>query len=170
MEDGFVAQMTLNPAEFRAALRQVPGAVAVIAAGSSGGRIGLTATAVTSVSDDPPTMLVCINRAASAHAGILSAGHFSINMLAGDQQEIGDVFAGRSGLKGEDRFRVAGRWDTLTSGAPVLIDALTVLDCMLIDARPVATHSVLIGRVLGATIRDGADALVYRDGRYTVVG
>ena len=169
MEGGFVAQMTLNPAEFRAALRQVPAAVAVIAAGPTGARMGLTATAVASVSDDPPTMLVCVNRSSSAHAGLLAAGRFSINMLAADQADVGEVFAGRSGLKGEQRFLVAGGWCALASGAPVLIDALAAFDCELIEARPVATHTILIGRVLAATVRDGADPLVYRDGRYTGV-
>jgi flavin reductase (DIM6/NTAB) family NADH-FMN oxidoreductase RutF len=155
----------IEPAAFRAVLRQVPAAVTVIAAGPVGQRAGLTATAVCPLSDSPPTMLVCVNRSASAHDAIIAAGHFSVNVLAVGQEEIAVRFSGRLGLRGEARFLDA-HWFTLESGAPVLAGALAALDCDLIEAKAVATHSVLIGRVVSSRATTGVQPLLYHDGNY----
>ncbi|MFZ4806196.1 MAG: flavin reductase family protein [Hyphomicrobiaceae bacterium] len=168
MEGGLVARTEMNSAEFRSAMRHVPAAVWLIAAGTTGARTGLTATAVCPLSDEPPAMLVCVNRSAGAHDVIVSAGVFSMNMLAAGQEQIGERFAGRFGQRGEERF--AGlTWRTLVTGAPVFADALCALDCEVIEARPLATHSVIVGRVVGGVARADALPLLYRDGRYVTL-
>lgn len=166
MHDGIPpSNRSIDSAAFREVLRQVPAAVTVIAAGAIGARSGLTATAVCPLSDSPPTMLVCVNRSASAHDQILRAGHFSVNVLAAGQNDIAHRFSGRTGLKGEDRF-LGTDWTTLSSGAPILSGALAALDCDLEEAKAVATHSVLIGRVVASRLTPGVAPLLYRDGQF----
>ena len=154
---------------YRAIMRHQAGAVAVIAVGVAGVRTGLTATAVCSLSDTPPTLLVCVNRTASAHDPIASLKAFSVNLLATDQQDVAASFSGRTGLKGEARFTDAG-WTTMTSGAPVLESALASLDCELMDRHAFDTHSVFIGRVVGGRVRAEAQPLLYFRGDYWDLG
>ncbi|MGZ9711333.1 flavin reductase family protein [Glaciimonas sp. GNP009] len=151
---------------FRQAMRQQVGAVAVIAAGADGGRTGMTATAVCSVSDTPPMVLVCVNKNASAHALIKSAGHFSVNFLSAQQEDIADCFSGGTGLKAEARFAF-GTWSTLQTGAPVLADTLASLDCELINEHQYETHSIFIGRVRACSKGPEDEPLVYFRGKFT---
>lgn len=145
---------------YRALMRHQAGAVTVIATGSGAKRAGLTATAVASLSDDPPTILACVQLKASAHDRIVDSGVFSVNLLGASQQDIAEVFAGRHGLKGEARF-TRGAWTTLTTGAPVLAEALAVLDCRLVDRHDFTTHSIFIGRVVAGRFDDKAKPLLY---------
>jgi flavin reductase (DIM6/NTAB) family NADH-FMN oxidoreductase RutF len=154
----------MDGALYRAIMRHQAGAVAVIATGSPGKRNGLTATAVCSLSDDPPTILVCVKQTASAHDVIGEAGTFSVNLLAGDQQELAATFSGRTGLRGEARF--TGPWTTMESGAPVLKGALASLDCRLTERHTFATHTIFIGSVIGGTVREEAQPLLYFRGDY----
>lgn len=147
-------------------MRGQAGAVAVIATGSPGHRTGLTATAVCSLSDSPPTVLICVNRNASAHRAIRLSGFFSVNWLATYQDGLAACFAGQTGRKAEERFS-EGKWITLETGAPVLSDGLASLDCELIKEYEHATHSIFIGRVRGARVDDGGDPLLYFAGRFT---
>lgn len=157
----------MDSAAFRNLMRGHAGAVAVIAAGAPGQRTGLTATSVCSLSDSPPTVLVCVNHSASAYPIIREHQSFSINLLAAHQDDIGSKFAGRTGLKGEQRFE-GGNWITLATGAPVLADALASLDCELVGEHDHGTHSIFIGRVRGAH-EQSADPLLYFGGRFTVL-
>lgn len=145
---------------YRALMRHQAGAVTVIATGAVGARAGLTATAVASLSDDPPTILACVQRKAGAHDLIVERGDFSVNLLNAGHQELAEVFAGRHDLNGEARFS-RGVWTTLDSGAPVLADALAVLDCRLVDRHDFSTHSIFIGRVLAGRFDDKAEPLLY---------
>lgn len=151
--------------EFRATMRHLAGAVTVIATGATGHRFGLTATAVCSLSDDPATLLVCVNRSASAHDVISKNRNFSVNLLADDQEEIAGRFAGRVGLKGEARFE-CGDWRTLATGAPTLIDAVATFDCEVNQEHVFATHTIFIGRVVAAAARESADPLIYLRGAF----
>jgi len=150
---------------YRAIMRHQAGAVTIIAVGRPGHRTGLTATAVCSVTDAPPTVLVCVNRKASAHAPITAERHFSVNMLARDQTELAVRFSGRAGLEGEERFDEA-TWSTLVTGAPILKGAIASLDCEVIEFRDMSTHSVFIGRVVGGTSSETADPLLYFRGEF----
>ncbi len=153
------------PATYRNCMRHLAGAVTVVATGPAGARFGLTATAVCSLSDDPPTLLVCVNRLTSAHDVIQSRRHFSINLLAADQEAVAARFAGRAGLKGEARFAGAG-WSTLATGAPILVDALAAFDCEIAQEHLFPTHTIFIGQVVATAARDAVDPLLYLRGRF----
>jgi flavin reductase (DIM6/NTAB) family NADH-FMN oxidoreductase RutF len=151
-------------AGFREAMRHLAGGVAIITAGQAEGRVGLTATAVTSLSADPPTLLVCINRSASLRPVLDGVGHFAVNLLGDRHQALADRFAGRHGVAGHERF-ARGRWSTLATGAPVLADALAAFDCAIDEIIERQTHAIVIGRVEAVRIK-AAPALVYWRGGY----
>jgi flavin reductase (DIM6/NTAB) family NADH-FMN oxidoreductase RutF len=148
---------------YRNLMRHQAGGVAIISCGKPGGRTGLTATAVCSISDAPPTLLICVNRNASGHKIITAERCFVVNFLAIDQMDLAKVFSGKAGLDGESRFS-AEHWTTLATGAPVLRDAVANLDCEVVDEHGFETHSLFIGRVRAGTARDEADPLVYLRG------
>jgi flavin reductase (DIM6/NTAB) family NADH-FMN oxidoreductase RutF len=150
---------------YRAIMRNQAGAVTIIAVGDAGRRTGLTATAVCSLTDSPPTLLACVNRSASAHKPIQTIRSFSINLLARDQNELAMAFSGRAGLEGEARF-AAEEWMTLATGAPVLKNALATLDCELVDEHGFDTHSVFIGRVRDGRWRENVEPLLYFQGSF----
>ena len=155
----------MNTDNYRAIMRHQAGAVTVIACGPVHARSGLTATAVASLSDRPPTVLACINQAAGAHDEIVRTNAFSVNLLSAEQQEIAERFAGKGGLKGEDRF-TGSTWRTLETGSPILTDALASLDCELVEQHTFSTHSIFIGRVVGGAFRADAQPLLYFRGDY----
>jgi len=159
---------------FRGAMRHLAGAVSIVTAGLGAERNGLTATSVVSLSADPPTVLVCVNRSASAWPLLVRHAHFGINVLAASQHPIADRFAGRNGEKGEARFAGA-RWIQLASGAPILADALVAFDCTLEERIQRHSHDILIGRVQalhgvgGTGGAPGTDPLLYWRGAYGAI-
>ena len=150
---------------YRALMRHQAGAVAVVATGAGTARAGLTATAFSSLSDTPPTLLVCVQRKAGAHDLIASLGVFSVNILVADQQDVAELFSGKSGIKGDERFH-GQTWISLTTGAPVLSNALAVLDCELVESHQFSSHTIFIGRVVDGVTRMSADPLLYFRGDY----
>jgi flavin reductase (DIM6/NTAB) family NADH-FMN oxidoreductase RutF len=150
--------------DFKQAMRHLAGGVAVIATDHDGTRAGLVATAVCSVSADPPTILVCINSGAGAHDTIRASGRFSVNLLARSQEPIARRFSGETGIRGEQRF-TEDRWIPLVSGAPVLAGALVSLDCCVTEIVKMATHSVFFGAVVGIASQ-AAPPLIYLQGNY----
>lgn len=151
--------------DFKRAMRHLAGGVAIIATEHEGSRSGLAATAVCSVSADPPTLLVCINSGASAHEPIRASGRFSVNLLASGQNSIARCFSGETGLKGEERFTV-GEWSPLVTGAPVLDGALVCFDCHGTEVVRMATHSVFFGAVAAIASRSTTRPLIYAHGTY----
>lgn len=160
--------MSIDPADFRAAMREMAGAVSIIAAGCGSRRRGMTATAVCSLSAQPPTLLVCINKDTECHKAIVEHGAFSVNVLGANAEGLANRFAGREGTRGLERF-AAGRWSALATGAPVLEDAVAVFDCTLRQSFDGGTHSVFIGDVSAVSTQGGQAALVYRAGRFAAV-
>ncbi|MEL6298875.1 MAG: flavin reductase family protein [Pseudomonadota bacterium] len=150
-------------------MRHQAGGVAVVATGDEGARAGLTATAVASVSDAPPTLLVCVNQSASAHATLVNVGTFSVNFLSRSQDRIADAFSGRTDHVGEHRFSI-GAWTTLATGAPILTGAIASLDCRLDQRHESGTHSIFIGTVIETAHSADAAPLVYFRSRYWSVG
>jgi flavin reductase len=162
--------MPLERSEFRDAMARLGAAVNVVTTDGEGGRAGFTASAVCSVTDEPPTLLVCLNRTASSNAVFLRNMVLCVNTLAAPQRELSNVFAGLTGLDGADRFGV-GRWGRLVTGAPVLEDALVAFDCRVVEVVVKGTHSVLFAEV--QAIRTGApgtEALIYFARDYHTVG
>ena len=140
------------------------GATIVTAQGADGpaGFLGLSATHVCAA---PPTMLVSIDSKTSALAAVLHARHFAINYLGRDARAIADTFAGKTAAKGAARFE-PGRWGTLTTGAPVLNDAIGVLDCVLEKTIEYAATTIAIGRVVDVIARGSDEPLIYFRGSF----
>ncbi len=148
--------------DFRKAMRRVASTVNVISIYVDGQPMGVTATAVSAVSLDPPSLLFCINRAASVYASMGDMGHFRVNVLHRDQAEIASMFADRS----QHALRFLSGWDLDSACAPRLIDAQATFLCRRIDSHSFGTHSIFIGQVEEAASRPEIDPLVYLDGRY----
>jgi flavin reductase len=149
--------------EFKLGMRQVVSSVAVVTSRAGSVRNGLTATAVCSVSAEPPTMLACINRNASAEAIIAESGHFAINFLAEAQHNIARLFS-KSKLDPDARFG-EGNWLSMVTGSPILDGAVASFDCEVEERIPAASHHIYIGRVV-AVVSNSLDALLYRDGLF----
>ena len=122
---------------------------------------GFTANSFTSVSLEPPLLLVCVNRSASCAGVLTSARHFAVNVLQTGQQPASIRFATRD----EDRFGV-GDWTAGEFGAPVLMDSLGVFECERDSVHDGGDHHILIGRVLKAGFDARLDPLLYFRGRY----
>lgn len=148
---------------YRDAMAQVAGAVHLVTTDGPGGRAGFTASAVCSVSDGPPTLLVCINRTSSAHAAVSANAALCVNTLAAHQAEVAGAFGGRTPM--EQRF-AAGTWHRLVTGSPALEGALTAFDCRIVARHPVGTHDVLYCEVVGLAEAGAGDGLLYADRRY----
>ncbi|MBU8541118.1 flavin reductase [Falsiroseomonas tokyonensis] len=161
--------MTVSRDEFRDAMARLGAAVNVVTSAGVAGRGGFTASAVCSVTDDPPTLLVCLNRTSSGNALLKANGVLCVNTLAAGQRPISDAFAGIGGLKGESRF-VHGDWSRLVTGAPVLEAAAVSFDCEIADVVEKGTHSVFFAEV--RAIRQGAPgrALIWYGRGYHPVG
>jgi flavin reductase (DIM6/NTAB) family NADH-FMN oxidoreductase RutF len=157
---------------FRDAMARVASAVHVVTTIGPHGRVGLTATAVASVSDNPPTVLVSIARPSRTLAVIEASGVFCINTLPGHCEELAEIFASRRGIEGEARF-ASRHWSSLATGAPVLSEAVAAFDCRLVAAHDIATHRLLIGEVVGlggaGSDPAGATSLIYRGRRFEAV-
>jgi flavin reductase (DIM6/NTAB) family NADH-FMN oxidoreductase RutF len=150
---------------FRDAMRQLPGGVSVITAGIGADRSGMTVTSVSSLSADPPSLIVCISRQSSTWPLLLRHGVLGVNILRADQRAIADRFAGCGGLNGPARFADAP-WFTLVTGASLLADALAALDCEVEDLIDRHSHSIVIGRVRAVRVPEGDAGLVYWRSRY----
>ena len=151
---------------FRKAMRRVASTVNVISICVDGRPMGITATAMSPISMDPPSLLVCINRAAAVHAQMEDVGHFGVNVLHSDQEEIARMFADRT--RHGQRF-VKG-WENDCLRPPRLLDAQAAILCRRIDHHQFGTHSIFIGVVEDVAVREDIHPLVYIDGRYGSTG
>lgn len=151
-------------AEFKRGMRRLAAGVTIITTAHDGKRHGLTATAVTSLSADPPQLLVCVNRQAGAHDLIHAGERFCVNVLGQRHQPLAARFANHT-IREDERFR-AGQWITLVTGAPVLADALASFDCEVLERVRSASHTIYIGRVVGVRARERGEPLLYESGGY----
>lgn len=154
-------------ADYRNAMSLFSSAVSVITSVGESGRHGFTASAVCSVSDSPPTLLVCVNQSVSSHAHLIENRILAVNVLAAHHQAISQAFAAK--LTPTQRF-ACGEWMTLVTGAPILSDALVSFDCKIEQVQAVATHSILLCRVLAIEISEQPQSLVYFNRAYHSVG
>lgn len=163
-----MTEIPVSSADFRGAMRHLTGGVSVITAGRSRDITGMTVTSVTSLSVDPPTLIVSINRDASSFPLIRRHGAFGVNILAADQLDVAERFAGRGGLKGADRFAGA-QWVTAVSGVPLLVGALSAVDCEVEEIVERHSHGIIIGRVRDIKNSVRTAALAYWHGQYVAV-
>jgi flavin reductase (DIM6/NTAB) family NADH-FMN oxidoreductase RutF len=154
--------------DFRNAMRQLTGGVSVITAGRGRDISGMTVTSVSSLSVDPPALIVSINRDSSSWPLVKRYGFFGVNILTSDQIDIAERFTGKGGLKGADRFAGA-RWTTRASGVPLLVGALAAIDCEVEDIVERHSHAIVIGRVLDVAVSARTAALAYWQGRYVAI-
>jgi flavin reductase (DIM6/NTAB) family NADH-FMN oxidoreductase RutF len=153
---------------FRGAMRHLTGGVSVITAGRGRDISGMTVTSVSSLSVDPPALIVSINRAASSWPLIERHGFFGVNILTSDQVDIAERFTGKDGLKGTDRFAGA-EWTARVSGVPLLAGALAAIDCEVEETIERHSHVIVIGRVLDVRVSTRGGALAYWHGQYVAV-
>ena len=154
--------------DFRKAMCQLTGGVSVVTAGRGRDISGMTVTSVSSLSVDPPALIVSINRESSSWPLVKRYGFFGVNILTSDQLDIAERFTGKGGLKGVDRFAGA-RWLTRASGVPLLADALAAIDCEVEDIVERHSHAIIIGRVLDVTVSPRTAALAYWQGQYVAI-
>ena len=155
-----------DPLSLKEAMRRLVGGVSVITAGVGEERTGLTATSAVSLSMDPPTMLICVNKASSSFPVIARRRHFCVNVVSADQAEVAGRFAGIGGVKGIARYAGA-EWQTMGSGASGLVGALAVIDCNVEEIIERHSHGIILGAVRDVRGSLGSgEALVYGHGRF----
>ncbi|MDE1169138.1 MAG: flavin reductase [Pseudomonas sp.] len=149
---------------FRNAMALLSGAVSVITTDGAAGRFGFTASAVCSVTDQPPTLLVCMNRASHSNVHFKTNGVLSVNVLTAEHQAISGVFANRD-MSMPERFSSA-HWHTLESGAPLLDEALVSFDCRIAQAHEVGSHTIFYCEILDLKVGESQEGLVYFNRAY----
>jgi len=158
----------VSPDNFRSAMRQLTAGVSVITAGRGRDISGMTVTSVSSLSVDPPALIVSVNRTASSLPLLKRYGFFGVNILTSDQLDIAERFTGKDGLKGAARFAGA-QWITLVSGVPLLAGALAAIDCEVEDIVERHSHAIVIGRVLDMQLSPRGAGLAYWQGQYVAI-
>jgi flavin reductase (DIM6/NTAB) family NADH-FMN oxidoreductase RutF len=158
-----------DAASFRSALRHLAGGVSVITTGHGEDRTGLTATSVSSLSAEPPTLMFGLNLGSSSFPVLARHRSFAVNFLNAAQKQIADRFAGRGGEKGAARYDGA-EWSTGATGAPLLDEALAALDCEVEELIERHSHAIVIGRVREVRLGGDDAALLYWRGDYERLG
>jgi flavin reductase (DIM6/NTAB) family NADH-FMN oxidoreductase RutF len=154
--------------DFPNAMRRLAGGVSVITAGRGRDISGMTVTSVSSLSVEPPTLIVSVNRSASSWPLIQRHGFFGVNILNADQLDVAERFTGKDGLKGAGRFAGA-EWFTRASGVPLLSGALAAIECEVEEAIERHSHAIVIGRVLDLQFSPRNAALAYWQGQYLAI-
>lgn len=153
--------MSVTPADFKDVMRRFATGVTVVTSLKEGEPRGVTVSAFSSVSLDPPTVLICINREARSYLFISTSKVFCVNVLSAEQRELAQRFSGKlrdNQFEGVDYF-------IDQTGAPVLRGSLAHLDCEVTEEHHVGSHSIFIGKVL-ATATAGGSPLGYFGGEF----
>ncbi|HEY8592394.1 MAG TPA: flavin reductase family protein [Sphingomicrobium sp.] len=137
------------------------GVTVVTCLNGEGEPAGLTVNSFTSVSLDPPLLLVCLHKQALSAAALIEAEQFAINVLQNEQQPASITFSTRV----EDRFGKTP-WSRGESGAPILEDSLCVFECERYAVYDGGDHHILVGQVVKASFDAGLDPLLYFRGKY----
>ncbi|MGJ7492614.1 NADH-dependent FMN reductase RutF [Variovorax sp. ZT4R33] len=153
----------MQKADYRNAMSRLGAAVNIITTDGPAGRAGFTASAVCSVTDEPPTLLVCLNRTASVYPAFEANGVLCVNVLAPGHQELSGVFGGKTPM--DERF-AAGRWSEHVTGSPMLDGAAVSFDCRVVRSTSVGTHDVLFCEAVAIRVGETAHGLMYFDRRY----
>ena len=155
----------LERTHFREAMARLGAAVNIITTFGPAGDAGMTVSAVCSVTDDPATIIVCINRSSRQHSIFKNAGIVCVNVLAPAQEELSAIFAGKDNLSMEERFACAS-WYKLATGALALELAAASLDCKVMQAVDVGTHTVFFCEVQAIQLGAKNAGLVYHGRAY----
>jgi Conserved protein/domain typically associated with flavoprotein oxygenases, DIM6/NTAB family len=154
--------MSVDASQFKSALKLWASGVTVVTAQSEQqGLKGMTATSFSSVSVDPPQILVCLNQSTDTGAVVLEQNQFAINILGSEQQDISNQFAG--GSSQEERF-AAVTWEAGDNGAPLLTESLASLECKVVNQVLAGTHWIVSGEVTKVVCCSGESLLYYSGG------
>lgn len=153
---------------FLDAMSNVAATVTVVATDGPAGRVGVTVSAMSSVSADTekPVLLVCVNEQGTGAVPIASNRVFSVNILRDTQAFVSDTFAGRYKNSADERFACAS-WSAGITGAPILDGALASFDCRLLDDRKTGRHHVFFGEVEAVYLGNGGRPLIYANRSYS---
>ncbi len=152
--------MTLDPATYRSTLGRFASGITIITARDAEGRdVGMTVSAFSSLSLTPPLVLICIDNAASVAPVLEHCETFAVNILADDQEELSRRFAKRELNRFEGVPIARGEL-----GVALLDGALANLECRVSARQPGGDHTILIGEVKAANLREGHPLLYYRGG------
>jgi flavin reductase (NADH) len=146
--------------DFRNAMAHLPAAVSIVTTGGEGGQCGITASAVCSVTDSPPTILVCVNRSSSMHDVFKQNGQLCVNVLSDEQEQLAMHFSGATKVPMAERFS----WDIWESGvahSPVLTGALVKLQGEIKECKQVGSHSVMFVELNAIEVSEEKDSLIY---------
>ena len=160
-------QPVVGNSEFRSAMAAMASTVSVVTARRGDERIGRTVTSVLSLSMNPPAILVSIDIMSRLADLIAKTGGYSIAMLADDQAAVADAFAGRVEL--EERFSHAS-WGEWPSGHPMLLGAVTALDCDVIGSMETGTHVLFAGAIIEAETTTSRSPLLWQRHHYHTLG
>jgi flavin reductase len=152
-------------ADFKAAMRRLAAMVTIVTTEKGGIRYGMTATAVTSLSAEPPSLLACINRSASMHPFLRPDSRVCVNLLSSEHRALSDAFSG--GMEPARRFET-GSWMSDGAQTPYLADSTASLFGMIDHVFEYGSHSIIVVKIGQIKIGPGADPLIYHDGRYAV--
>jgi len=148
---------SLAPDEFRDVIGHFASGVTIITVAHEGRRFGTTASAITSLSLEPPMVLICMNRSSTTGRAVAAAGAFAINILTDEQDELAKRFA----TKDRDKFKDA-KVQAGTYGHPLLVDALATIECQVVEEVAGGTHTVFLAEVRAATSHEGSPLAYFR--------
>ena len=152
--------MGVTSEDFRAVLGRFATGVTVVTTCDGTRRAGMTVNAFTSVSLDPPLVLVCVERTTYIHDLLLRNGYYAVNFLGEEQSALSDCFAGRSDFRYSQFCNVPSH--AVATGAPIFDDALAFIDCRIVNVFPGGDHSIFIGRVEALGSDERRPLLYYR--------
>ena len=154
--------MSIDGNQFKEALRNWASGVTVVTTKSkSFGLQGMTVSAFSSVSVEPPQILICINQAVGTAKGIFESMVFSVNILTKEQESVSNLFADPS--RAAERFTIVN-WEEGVTGSPLLSKSQASLDCRVVEKFISGTHWIVIGEVQQTVLRSGNPLLYYNGG------
>ena len=154
--------------EFREAMSRVASSVSIVSTAGPHGIAGFTCSAVCSVTAEPPTIMVCVNRRSAANAIIKANGVLCVSSLGAEQVELSQMFAGAGHVPMNERF-AGPHWGVLSTGAPYCTASRVALDCRVADVREVGTHSVILAEVLSTAHASDGEPLIYHSRNYATL-
>jgi flavin reductase len=154
--------LALDLVELKQVLAKRASGVAIVTTRAGDAIHGMTVSAFTEVSLEPPLVLVCADVASNTHGLIARSGIFALNLLASDQAELSNLFASK---RDEERRFLGLAWDPGATGAPLLRGTLAALDCRVRSAHPAGDHVIYVGEVVALRCSD-REPLVYWSGAY----
>ena len=156
--------MTITPEELRKAMRNWASGITIVTVSHEGTQHGMTVSSFTSLSLDPPLLSVSLYNTSRTHALVSAAEKFGVTILAADQEDISNRFAGRI-PDNEDRF--AGlEIETLASDIPFIKGGLSFFECKVAQSIPMGTNTLFVGEIVASQTSEGGDPLLYFNQKY----